>query len=238
MGRFKGVVILSLLAVYASLAAGQTSISGTVIDAKTNKTLIGVTIVEKGTTNGVFSDDDGKFTLKSSYSSGVLVVRMVGYKPTEYKFSGKAEGIVIEMKRQTLGGSKLALGTFLPIASGGKMGYGFSGMFSSKFPFLYRSTGLRLNLHGNYHSLLGDPWAGLGIGVSRPLFGITFHLNGGYQWRNLDGDFRYPYFNPEISSWVRIPGLRKYANVGLGYVKLYQVSEGSFFRISLSINII
>lgn len=238
MEKFKRAMLLGLLALCFTSGIAQVKLSGTIVDAKTQKALVGVTIFEKGTTNGTFSGEDGKFNLDVRTDEGWILVRLTGYNDAEYEFYGAEKEIKIELRQKRLGATKINAGIFLPIAAGGKLGFGFNGMVSSKFPFLYRSTGLRLNLHGNYHSLLSDSWAGFGVGLSRPFFGITFHLNGGYQWQNLDGDFRYPYFNPEISTWIRIPGLGKYGNLGLGYVKLYEASEGSFFRIWFSMNII
>ena len=50
--------------VLASGALAQVRVSGTVTDA--SGTLIGVTIVEKGTTNGVTTDLEGKYALEVS----------------------------------------------------------------------------------------------------------------------------------------------------------------------------
>ena len=60
----KKIFSLLLCAVTAiSLAAQTQKVSGTVLDAKTGETLIGVSVLESGTTNGVVTDLDGNFTL-------------------------------------------------------------------------------------------------------------------------------------------------------------------------------
>jgi TonB-linked SusC/RagA family outer membrane protein len=51
--------------------------------------LLGANIVEKGTTNGVTTDYDGKFTLNVSNNSSILVVSYVGYTNQEVTFNGK-----------------------------------------------------------------------------------------------------------------------------------------------------
>ena len=54
----------SLLALLTStIMYAQTEISGTVIDP-TGETVIGATVMEKGTSNGTVTDFDGNFTLK------------------------------------------------------------------------------------------------------------------------------------------------------------------------------
>ena len=58
------VLTLSLcLFAAVSLFAQTQKVTGMVIDAKTQEPLIGVTILELGTTNGIVTDIDGNFTL-------------------------------------------------------------------------------------------------------------------------------------------------------------------------------
>lgn len=60
----------------------QRSITGRVIDSK-NLPLVGVNVIEKGTTNGVISGLDGKFTITVASSSSTLLFSFVGYEPSE-----------------------------------------------------------------------------------------------------------------------------------------------------------
>lgn len=62
-------------------AQGQT-VSGTVNDAG-GLGLPGVNVVEKGTTNGVSTDFDGKYQIKVSSSKSVLVFSYIGFKSKE-----------------------------------------------------------------------------------------------------------------------------------------------------------
>jgi len=74
-GRFLSVLFL-LFCIHLSLSA-QMAIKGVVFDSS-NEPIIGANILEKGTTNGVISDMDGKFNL-SVKSGSELVVSYVGY---------------------------------------------------------------------------------------------------------------------------------------------------------------
>ncbi|WP_444104096.1 SusC/RagA family TonB-linked outer membrane protein [Bacteroides sp.] len=62
------------------------ALSGLVVDA-TGEPIIGANVVIKGTTNGVITDLDGKFSLQNA--SGTLVVSFIGYKTLEVPVQGK-----------------------------------------------------------------------------------------------------------------------------------------------------
>lgn len=71
-------LIILLFACINAFAQQTKNISGTVYDSNTGETLIGVSIVETGTTNGTVTDMDGKYTLK--ITSGQVTFSYVGYK--------------------------------------------------------------------------------------------------------------------------------------------------------------
>lgn len=58
-----------------------TTVSGTVISAVDNAPLLGVSIVQKGSTKGTETDSKGFFSLKVTGAKPVLVASMVGYQP-------------------------------------------------------------------------------------------------------------------------------------------------------------
>lgn len=64
-------------------------IKGKVIDEK-GETLIGVSILVKGTTIGTVTDFDGNFSLEVP-QNGTLVISYVGYKSQEIKVSGRTD---------------------------------------------------------------------------------------------------------------------------------------------------
>ena len=54
---------LALTPAVAIVSAQEVNVSGVVTDA-TGETIIGASVVEKGTTNGTVTDIDGKFSIK------------------------------------------------------------------------------------------------------------------------------------------------------------------------------
>jgi Ca-activated chloride channel family protein len=54
-------------------------IQGTVFDGSTNSPIAGATIMEKGTTNGVITDIDGKFNITLSSNNAIIQVSFIGY---------------------------------------------------------------------------------------------------------------------------------------------------------------
>jgi len=74
-------------------AQNYIDIRGSVLDANTKDPLIGVSIVEKGTSNGAVTDLDGKFSIKAKVNS-TLRFSSVGYVAVELK-SDKAQGQIL-----------------------------------------------------------------------------------------------------------------------------------------------
>ena len=66
-----------------SLMAQNRSISGTVVDTG-GEPLIGVSVLEKGTTNGTLTDLNGKFTLTSLSNVSIISISYIGYVPQEF----------------------------------------------------------------------------------------------------------------------------------------------------------
>ena len=75
----KHLLFILILAVCTNVFAQQTkSISGVVYDSNTGEALIGVSVLEVGTTNGTITDFDGRYTLK--VSSNKVSFSYVGFK--------------------------------------------------------------------------------------------------------------------------------------------------------------
>ena len=75
-------LFLSLTLILAStIMYAQTEISGTVIDA-TGETVIGATVMEKGTSNGTVTDFDGNFKIKVKEGT-ILVFSYIGFEKQE-----------------------------------------------------------------------------------------------------------------------------------------------------------
>jgi len=62
-----------------SVAVAQRVVTGTVVDAKNNESLVGANIVIPGTTTGTVADVNGKFTLTLPASATAIQVSFIGY---------------------------------------------------------------------------------------------------------------------------------------------------------------
>ena len=75
-------------------AFAQNSVNGTVTD-KNGEPLIGVSVIEKGTTRGVSTDLDGNYTINVAQGK-TLVFTYVGYASKEVKVSGNQVNVALE----------------------------------------------------------------------------------------------------------------------------------------------
>ena len=94
---WKLVQLLSLCCMFflsnlGAFAQNSITIKGQVVDAATNESLIGVSIQEKGTTNGAITDMDGNYSLKVADNS-TIVFSYIGYQTVELK-AAAANGII------------------------------------------------------------------------------------------------------------------------------------------------
>lgn len=74
------LLLVSLIMLAAQTALAQSfSVKGTIISSEDNEPLIGATILQEGTTNGVATDVDGNFTIEvKGASKATLVVSYIG----------------------------------------------------------------------------------------------------------------------------------------------------------------
>lgn len=86
-------LILICLLNFTSLTYAQQDISGTVSDE--SGPLPGVSVIEKGTNNGVVTDFDGKFSLSVINSDATLVFSYVGFLSQETSASADLSNIVM-----------------------------------------------------------------------------------------------------------------------------------------------
>lgn len=77
------MLVVAAFLLSLQLMAQQRTLTGTVVDGRDNSAMVGVTVLEKGTTNGTVTDIDGKFSLKITTKNPVLVFSYVGYKSIE-----------------------------------------------------------------------------------------------------------------------------------------------------------
>jgi len=84
----KGLLFLFLLQCFLGFAQDQT-ITGKITD-ENNTPLLGASILEKGTSNGVTSNIDGEYTIQLKTTDAVLVFSYVGFKTLEFSTTGKS----------------------------------------------------------------------------------------------------------------------------------------------------
>lgn len=103
MAQLKGIrtaLLFTLLLIAGTISAQTVKVN--VTDA-TGETVIGATVMEKGTTNGAITDLDGNATVKLSGKNNHLVISYVGMKTKTIDVKGKKEiKVVMEDDNTTL----------------------------------------------------------------------------------------------------------------------------------------
>lgn len=89
ISRLRMMVCLIGMLLPMCIFAQQITVQGVVKD-QTGETVIGASVMEKGTTNGTITGIDGDFSLNMS-SNGALVVSFVGYKTQEVQVKGQKQ---------------------------------------------------------------------------------------------------------------------------------------------------
>jgi TonB-linked SusC/RagA family outer membrane protein len=92
------IFLLTLLLASPWLMYAQFTASGTVQASKNAEKLIGVTVLEKGTSNGTSTDFDGNFTLEVANAEAVLVISYVGFISQEIK---AASGLAVQLEEDS-----------------------------------------------------------------------------------------------------------------------------------------
>lgn len=77
----KGLLLIFLFSfvVLLQLKADNWVVKGKVLDERTKEALIGVSILEKNTTNGTVTDFEGNFSLTVSSRNAILNISYIGY---------------------------------------------------------------------------------------------------------------------------------------------------------------
>lgn len=91
MSILKRQVLFVLFAFAATLCAfaQNKTITGLVVDGN-GESIIGASVLVKGTTNGIITDIDGRFTLNDVPEAGVIQISYIGYKTQEISAKNKA----------------------------------------------------------------------------------------------------------------------------------------------------
>ena len=160
--------VLALFALGLS-ANAQITVSGIVKDAKTGEPILGASILEKGTNNGLITNFDGAFTLTVA-PKATLIVRYLGYLPQEIPVTGKTT-LVIQLEENVV-----ALGEVVAIGYGTVKKNDATGSITAIKP-----DKLNRGLATNAQDLITGKIAGVVVTSSdgTPGGGATIRIRGG-----------------------------------------------------------
>ena len=100
---FSGTISTATASGANSFATTQQAVicKGLVKDA-TGESVIGASVVVKGTTNGTITDFDGNFSLDGIKKGDVIVISYVGYQTQEIKWNGSPLNVILKEDSKTL----------------------------------------------------------------------------------------------------------------------------------------
>ncbi len=90
---YKKLLLLLLILPFAALAQG--TMRGTVTDKTNGQPLPGVNVVVRGTSNGVSTDFDGKYSINNVKTGDVVVFSYIGYKEFTVTYQGQTTANVV-----------------------------------------------------------------------------------------------------------------------------------------------
>ncbi|WBL44462.1 carboxypeptidase-like regulatory domain-containing protein [Algoriphagus halophytocola] len=103
-------MVLLLVSLQASRVYAQTLISGTVTDADTKETLVGVNILVKGKVIGTISDLSGNYSLSVNQEPPfTLVFSMVGYNAQEIEITGGQSNLDVQLMETAIMGQEVVV---------------------------------------------------------------------------------------------------------------------------------
>ncbi len=98
----KKAFLFLALVFYVNIASSQNVLKGKVTDAQ-NQTLHGVSVIEKGTNNGVFTDNDGNFTISYKDENSIIAFSFVGLVSQEITVGKQREVNITLISNNVLG---------------------------------------------------------------------------------------------------------------------------------------
>ncbi|WP_057936438.1 TonB-dependent receptor [Algoriphagus resistens] len=108
--RMSVFLVTVLVSLTAGKVIGQTVIAGTVTDADTKETLVGVNILVKGKVIGTISDLSGKYNLNVNQEPPfTLVFSMIGYTTQEVEVSGTQSNLDIQLAETSILGQEIVV---------------------------------------------------------------------------------------------------------------------------------
>ena len=157
-------------------AQGSQTIRGTVIDASTREPMIGVSVIEQGTSNGAITDMDGHFTLDVAPGTE-LVISYLGYQPKTVK---AAAGMKVTLSEDSKNLKEVVV-TALGIKRDRKaLGYGLSEIKGEELTKA-KETNVINSLAGKVAGLVVQNTAGGASGSTRVLLRGNTEMTGNNQ---------------------------------------------------------
>ena len=96
-------IFLLMLCLFGLIGAmAQTKTATGVVTDQAGETVIGASVIVKGTTNGSITDLDGKFTLGNVKDGDIIQISFVGYKTQEIKFAGQMLNVILHDDTEVL----------------------------------------------------------------------------------------------------------------------------------------
>lgn len=93
------LILLTVFLFCSKQVSSQFLLQGYVKDEKNGKELSGVTILEKGTTNGTSSDANGRFILELRKDTTFIILSIIGYSNKELEVKkGYSDFIEVKLK--------------------------------------------------------------------------------------------------------------------------------------------
>ena len=105
--RFFAATMMACLLSIASIA--QITISGTVLNSTTKEVVPSVSVIEKGTNVGTYTNSNGEFSLKVSKLPVVLVFTSIGYDLQELTVNSSSQKIEISFKANSTMGQDIVV---------------------------------------------------------------------------------------------------------------------------------
>lgn len=106
-------------------AMAQQSVSGTVVSDSDGLGIPGVSVSEKGTTNGIITDAEGRFSIKVTSGKSVLMFTFIGMKSIEEPINGRTT-INVKMKSEDVGLDEVVVTALGIKRETKKIGYGMT----------------------------------------------------------------------------------------------------------------
>lgn len=111
MKKSKTYLLALLLATILSVTASAQNaiLSGKVENSATKEKVAAVTVSEKGTNNGTFTDDKGNFKITVSKLPATLLISSVGYELQEVKVNSATDAVLVSFKPSNALGQEVVI---------------------------------------------------------------------------------------------------------------------------------